>query len=96
MKPEALQTALSSVIERIRSIGSEAFRAEIEQHEAGDIALALREIEAFASSCLASSLMIHSKVNAAIMWGATSTQPFELTDFEKLIAANDGNFALAA
>lgn len=96
LRAEALRAALASVISSIRANGAEAFRAEIEQHESGDIALALREIEAFASSCLVGSLRVHSAVNAAIMWGAALDHPFDITDFEKFIAANDDVFVLAA
>lgn len=96
MKSEKLRIALASVIGRIREIGPDAFRAELEKQENGDIASALREIEAFASFYVTDFFTVHSAVNTAIMWGAALNQPFEIIDLENFIAANDSNFALAA
>lgn len=96
MKRDGLQAALSTILDRIRAMGPEGFRAELEATPRGDIADALGEIELFVAQSLSSTVMVSCAVRDAIHWGAGLDVPFELSDISNWIAANDGRFALAA
>lgn len=96
MKREELEAALSAVLGGIRAMGPEKFRAEIEARKSGDLALALADLESFASDYLTDFLTISVVVNNAICWGAIRSDSFVLADLECWIAANDSNFKLAA
>lgn len=96
MDRERLEGALSEILAEIRKMGSQAFRAEIEARKTGELALALAEIEAFASEYLSDRLVASMVVRNAIQWGAESQPMFDLSDLEEWIAANDSCFSLAA
>lgn len=96
MNRERLTTALSAVLDEIRSMGPEVFRAHILANEAGELAQSLAEIESFASSHLGNDLLASAAVREAIQWGAMNAETFDLSDLEEWITANDDCFLLAA
>lgn len=96
MTSKKIQAALAAIVENVRQMGAERFRAELDAREPGTLAQAFAEIEAFASEYLAFDLSVSTALLDAIQWGVTFQQSFDLCDLQQWIAANDERFALAA
>jgi hypothetical protein len=53
MTSEKIQAALAAIVERVKQMGAESFRAELDARGPGPLAQAFAEIEAFAADYLA-------------------------------------------
>lgn len=96
MTSEKIQSALAAIVESVKAMGAERFRAELDAREPGPLAQAFAEIEAFASEYLSSDLVASTALLDAIQWGVTFQPSFDLCDLQQWIAANDQRFSLAA
>ena len=101
MTSREIQAALAAIVESVKQMGPERFRAEFDAQEAGDMALAFAEIEAFASDYLnltstPADVTASKTILDAIQLGLPFQQSFSLQELEQWIAANDESFALAA
>lgn len=101
MTSEKIQAALAAIVESVKQMGAERFRAELDARGPGPLAHAFAEIEAFASEymtaeCLPTDVVVSKSLIDAIQWGVNFQQSFDLCDLKEWLAANDERFALAA